>query len=147
MKLYHLILIVVLTLISKPSFADLFGYNKVVTVVKETNSYKFIHFHDWSEKTRKKRFEVTSNENKIFSDTNDFSFLLCVKKKTSDTIFKKPCSVIENLIIDSKNEMVIGISEIKLWNPYQLVVYDFNGNLIFKKRITNSESKLEKVFI
>ena len=43
--------------------------------------------------------------------------------------------------------MVIGISEIKSWNPYQLVVYDFNGNLIFKKRITNSESKLEKVFI
>lgn len=123
-------------------FADMIGYNKIVSIVTENRQYKFIHTHDWSERTRKQRSEVVKGDLNQFTSKNDYSRLICISKGTGGIVFDVPVPALTNLVISPDSKYIVGLSDIKLWNPIRLVIYDINGNLVKHRSVSSVEAQL-----
>lgn len=109
----------------------------------ESENYIVIHFHDWTDKTHDSRYKMISNNQDPFTSENDYSYIECIDKKTGKIIFKKPCPALTKILISPDEKYIVGISNIKLWNPYQLVIFETSGKLIKKRHIPREEAKLD----
>ena len=121
--------------------ADMNSYSDSLKIRVESENLIVIHFHDWTEKSRDKRFKMISTNQDLFDNENDYSYIECIDKNTNQIIFKKPCSALRHIEISTDEKYIIGISNIKLWNPIQLVIFDINGNLLKKRHIAPKEAK------
>lgn len=131
-------------LLLKPnlSFADLIGYNLKKTIIVESQNLIIVHYHDWSDISLEKRYEMMVTDQNPFTSKNDYAYLACINKSTLDTIFKKPCGVLEIIQISKDENYIVGITKIKIDNPYQLVVFTSTGELIEKRHISSNEARL-----
>ena len=137
--------IILLVLLASLSYADPYPYNKVALLKKESKNLLVIHYHDWSNTTKKSRFKMISTHQNPFTEENDYAFILAINKNTQDTIFNSPSPALTKIHISEDEKFIVGISNIMVWNPYQLVIYSDIGELIFKKHIADSEAKLDEV--
>lgn len=86
---------------------------------------------------------VFSSWDSIFDEMiNDFSFMSIIKKHQE--IINIPTIPIDNIIIDDENELIIGLSR-AIESPYQLVIYNFDGTLLFKKKLSSLEIVLDSI--
>ncbi len=131
------IIICLFIILDKYCYADFVSYNSTVTIQLKTDSYTILHHHDYTERGKDERLnEIHYGRNAIFNDTlNTFSFIIVTNSKTGDTLFKKPCPPFTKVLISKDEKYFIGLSNIKLRNPFQLVVFNLQGEVEFKRRI------------
>ncbi len=139
--LSNIILLVFLatSLIAK---ADPFAYNGKVSITAESENFIAKHYHDWTSNTEEELYEMISTDQNPFNEKNNYGYIELLDKKTGKVIFKKPSTALTKIVISENEKHIIGISNIMVWNPYQLVVYDINGMLIKKRNFSSEESKL-----
>jgi hypothetical protein len=101
-----------------------------LNAIPDERIYDELNFDNYKEYLKQKYENGTQ-----FYSNNSFSRLLLITKK-GDTIFSVP--TIFATSIEINREHIICVSNKKIFNDYQIVVYDFTGRMIFKKSISAS---------
>ena len=144
MKLPQYILIIGFLAISFLAKADPTSYSGEVTITAESKKYIAIHYHNWTSDTEEELYDMISTDQNPFDDNNNYAYLELIDKRTGKTIFKKPSTALTQIVISENEKHIVGISNIMVWNPYQLVIYDINGELTKKRNFSSEEAKLTK---
>jgi hypothetical protein len=122
---------------SAPAAADMTGYAGVVTMKAEDAGLAVTHHHDWSDRTRARRFRTTDH---FAADQNDFAWIEVKDAATGVLLFRRSTPALARLWIAPGGDFIVGLSDIMLWNPYQIVVFDRSGALVLKQHITPEEA-------
>jgi hypothetical protein len=123
-------------LLAAVALADAVGYAGVVDLRSETGAVVAEHHHDWSRSTEGARFKMISTTKDPFTADNTYSYLRLLDKASGREIFRKPVPALTHLWISPDSRYVVGLSSIKLWNPYQIVVFSRSGVRIFERAVT-----------
>lgn len=118
-------------------FADMVGYSKVSDIRIESDRLVAEHHHDWSRATEPARFKMITTSKDPFTAENTYSYLRVVDKGTGKERFRAPVPALTLLWISPDSRFVVGLSSVKLWNPYQLVVFDASGRRLLAQDFTN----------
>ena len=129
-------LLLLLLLTAPCARADYVGYNKLVTLHAETGEVRAEHRHDWSDATRAARFKMVTASNNPFTRANDYAHLRLHDKNSGRELFRRPVPAFSHLWISADSQYVVGISNIMLWNPYHIVVFNRSGDRLFEKDMT-----------
>ena len=127
-------------LASPPAAADDGSYDEIRNVTAETAELRAVHHHDWSEATDAKRWKMISGHQDPFRADNDYATLEVTDRKTGQRLFRASVPALTRLWISPDSRYVLGLSEIMVWNPYQLVLFDRAGHLLFRRRIRSEEA-------
>lgn len=112
------------------------------TIIANSLNYTIIHWFKWSKEIEDYIYKEINNE-KIFDDSvNTFSKLKIFSEQENNSIVLSTIPL-KHLIIDEKKKIIVGLSDFSR-SPYNIVVYDIEGNLLFKRRLTIAEIKLNK---
>jgi hypothetical protein len=120
---------------SNSAHADRVGYDKVVNLVAETDTVRVDHHHDWGRATHDARWKMISTTKDPFTADNDYSYLRMYDKATGKELFRRPVPALTHIWISPDSEYVVGISNVMLWNPYQLVVFNKSGDRLLERRL------------
>lgn len=108
-------------------FADSAGYGGQYSVKTERDGFVFRHEHNWGGE-KYELFKDPRYHDRFFTAENDFSHVEAVND-SGDVIFRSPSPALTNLAISPDLKFFVGISNIKLANPYQIVVWDRSGQI------------------
>ena len=133
-----LILSTPLLLAGSSALSDAVSYSKVVDLRAETGVVVAEHHHDWSKATQDARWKMISTTKDPFTAENTYAYLRLVDRPSGREIFKKPVPALTHLWISPDSRYVVGLSNIKLNNPYQLVVFSRSGRRVLEKSITEA---------
>ena len=136
------ILLLTFLAISMAVKADPLAYNEKVLITTESKNFIVKHYHNWTDDTKDELYEMITTDQNPFTYKNNYGYIELLDKKTGKLIFKKPSTALTQIIISENEKHIIGISNIMIWNPYQLIIYDNNGALIKKRNFSSKESKL-----
>ena len=139
----QLLLLTILLFAYNSVIADMVGYSDSLRLRVESKNYIVIHFHDWTDATQENRFKMISSDENPFNSNNNYAFIKCIERTTGKILFKKPCPALTKIEISKDEKYIIGLSFIKLWNPYHLVIFSTDGKLIKKRSIECEEAKLD----
>jgi hypothetical protein len=112
------------------------GYSKIVDLRAETAEVVAEHHHDWSKATQEARWKMISGAKDPFTAENTYSYLSLTDRASGRRIFRRPVPALTYLWISPDSGYVVGLSDVKLANPYQLVVFSRSGQRVFERRIT-----------
>ncbi len=118
--------------------ADAIGYSLVYDCKAENSQFVAEHHHDWSEATRKARWKMISTDKNVLSSENTYSSLLLTSRGDGREIFQVPTPALSYLWISPDSRFIVGVSNIKLWNPLQLVVLNAQGAVLLAKPVDES---------
>lgn len=124
--------------VSSSAQADRVRYDRVVHLSAETADQRVEHGHDWSDATRASRWKMISTTKDPFTAENNYSYLQLREKTTGTVLFRRPVPALSHIWISADAKYVVGISNIKLWNPHQLVVYDRSGDRLLERDLVGS---------
>lgn len=99
------------------------------------------HSHNWSNPNQIRKL-IKDDNDLIFSEKNDFSYISLTNEATAIMEWKIPSPALNKIFISENSEYIICLSKIKYYNPYQLVVLKRSGEVIFRMHITAIEAKL-----
>jgi hypothetical protein len=122
--------------------ADRVGYNQVRVLRKQNSELLIEHHHDWSHRTESQRYRMITTHQDPFRADNNYAFIKCTDKATGRPLFRMPTPALTYLWMSPDSKYIVGLSNIKLDNPYQLVVFDRAGKLLFKQHIALKEAAL-----
>lgn len=122
--------------------ADKSPYSDTIRIVAESQNLRVIHFHDWTESTSEARDQMMRTDQDPFTTSNTYSYLECIDKSSDKVLFRRPCPALHAIEISKDERFIVGISNIKYQNPYQLVVFSANGDLLKKRHVASSEARL-----
>jgi len=117
--------------------ADMVGYSKVSDIRTESDRLVAEHHHDWSRATEPARFKMITTTKDPFTAENTYSYLRVVDRATGKERFRAPVPALTLLWISPDSHFVVGLSNVKLWNPYQLVVFDASGRRLLAQDFTS----------
>ncbi|MFC0349350.1 hypothetical protein [Undibacterium danionis] len=121
---------------SAPAWCDSVGYAEIKKIQFETSDISIVHWHDWStKKNRDARWAMISTDKNPFTESNTYSYIQAFDKKTGNILFKSPVPALTVIWATPDSNYIIGISNIKVWNPYHLVVFNKKGDLLYKAAI------------
>lgn len=120
------------------SRADRVLYEGVADLKAETDLIRAEHHHDWGRDTEKARWKMFSGTRDPFTADNTYSYLRVTERKTGRVLFTRPVPALTYLWISPDSKYVVGLSDIQLWNPYQLVVFTRNGDRVFERSMTEN---------
>jgi len=106
-----------LVFISQYSFSDGIRYNKKVNINIESDNYIINHYHDWT-------WQNTSG------------YIECIDKLTNESIFHVTSPALTKLFISDDEKYIVGLSNIKVDNPYHAVILDISGKYILQKHVS-----------
>lgn len=137
-----LLLFVVLFTMARSCGADGVGYAARRTVELRNDRYSVVHFHDWSEQTRETRFTLIGKlnhyESYFSSASNTFAYVKVYDRSTGNLVFRSPTPALTHLWVSPDSRYLVGLSNVKLWNPYQLIVFSLpDGKLVYKEHIAS----------
>jgi hypothetical protein len=98
----------------------------------------------WDEDVKRR---LVKSKNLIFSDSvNNFSKMDIIYDVTYKLEAPKSIStiLIDDIIIDDSNELILCLSR-KIFSPFQLALYNFKGELLYKKHIHFTEVVLDSI--
>lgn len=78
---------------------------------------------------------------KIFTEDNTFSGLALIDETDGAAFWIKPCPVLSTVWISEDSRYVVGLSNKLLSNPYQLVVFDIDGDVLHAEAISARVAK------
>ena len=114
--------------------ADAVGYSRVIDLEAKGDTFAVRHHHDWSGKTREARDRMMATGRDPFTADNTYASLTWLGRSGA-VVRTLPSPALNWLGVTADSRYVVGLSAIKLDNPYQLVVYDRDGNLLLKRHI------------
>src|SRR5262249_2727319 len=76
-----------------------------------------------------------------FSAENNYSYLELRDKAKGIILFHRPVPALTYIWISPNSKFVVGLSNVKLWNPYQIVVYSKSGDCLFKQDLVGTKLK------
>jgi|GEM_PF-698757 len=123
--------------------ADFIEYNQAKNILIENKDIRVFHHHDWSF-DRERRRKIMSSRLGPFQPENIYAYVECINKKTGQALFKAPSPALTFLWISDNSEYIVGLSDIRLDNPIQLVVFDKSGRLLKKRSISSWEAELTR---
>lgn len=100
----------------------------------------FRHVHNWSSPKVKEFAYDMANPDRIFTADNDFSYVEFIDRQ-GKVLLREPSPAFTVLAV-YEDSYFIGMSDVKLNNPYQLVVWNGNGDIIYKEKIQSHVVKL-----
>jgi hypothetical protein len=59
----------------------------------------------------------------------------CATKATGAELFRRPVPALTHIWISSDSKHLVGISDVMLWNPYQLVVFSKSGDRLLERNM------------
>lgn len=137
---YIVIAVAIFPIIPVLSHAQYYG--REITIDVKCGDYTIVHHHDWTEKTREKRYRLWKEGSDYSDTTNDFSSIYCLNNRTGDTLFIKPCPAFTKILFDSLSNCIVGLSEIRVLNPFQLVIYSTSGEILGSKHMSAREARM-----
>lgn len=134
-----LVLCLIMLTVRHHAFADAAGYTGKTTVAIADARYSVVHYHDWSQ--RGALWEITKlprrESVRIFDGKhNNFSYIKIFDKATGTLQLRLPCPALSVLWLSPDSRYLIGLSDVMVWNPYQLVVYELpSGKRVYAEPI------------
>jgi hypothetical protein len=125
----------VLVVTSTSAHADRSGYSKVIDLRAEAGSLRAEHHHDWSNATRDARWKMISSTKNPFGADNDYSYLRLRDELTGAELFRRPVPALTHIWISPDSKYVVGLSNVMVWNPYQLVVFSKSGDRLLERNM------------
>ncbi|MCJ7483179.1 MAG: hypothetical protein MUO31_09465 [Thermodesulfovibrionales bacterium] len=138
----HFVCFSLLLLLGRNLSPDAAGYAGNKVFLAKNDDLTVIHGHNWSQETREKRWRMIIGDQNPFTRKNDYAYIECVNNKTHDVLFKTPTPALTHLYISEDSRYIVGLSNIKLDNPVQLVLLDNSGKVVFYMSISSEEAKL-----
>ena len=136
----QLFLILLLPFCTSRLRADALAYGGRHEVSATTGSLTFRHVHNWDSPKLRTLFSDLTHHERFFSGANDFSF---VELRDDDKIlFRSRSPALTHLWISPDSQFLVGLSDIMLYNPYQLVVWQRDGTLIHREHISAEVAKV-----
>jgi hypothetical protein len=80
-----------------------------------------------------------------FAADNDYSYLRLRDKATGAELFRRPVPALTHIWISPDSKYVVGISNVMLWNPYQLVVFSGSGDRLLERNISRRSLRPRKL--
>jgi hypothetical protein len=118
--------------------ADAVGYSSVSNCSANSDQLLAEHHHDWSEATRDARWRMISTDKDIFNSQNTYSSLSVKDLGNGRQLFTAPVPALTHLWISGDSRFIVGISNIKLWNPIQVVVFSSRGTRLLARQVQSS---------
>ena len=118
--------------------ADRIGYQGVVDLSAEMGGLRAEHHHDWGGASYAARWKMISTTKDPFTSDNDYSYLRLLDKETGAELFRRPVPALTHIWISPDAKYVVGISNVMLWNPYQLVVYNKSGDRLLARNMVGA---------
>jgi hypothetical protein len=125
-------------------FPDSVGYSGKINIRIESKNYYITHFHDWSKETKDERYKMISKENQNIFENNNYAYIEVYNKNTNEKIVRVPSPALTHLFISEDEQYILGISKIKVWNPYQLIIINIKGEIIKIRHIAPGEAKMNE---
>jgi len=120
--------------------ADTIGYGGVHEGATTVGGLTFRHRHDWSSPKIRPLFLDLTHHERFFSAANDFSF---VELSDGDRLrFRSPSPALTHLWISPDAQFLVGLSNVMLHNPYQLVVWRGDGRVLHREHISARVARL-----
>ena len=120
-----------------PARADRVGYQGVVDLHAESELLTVTHHHDWSPATHDARWKMIATTQDPFSAENDYAWLAVRERASGAELFRRPVPPLNYLWISPDSNYVVGLSEVKSWNPVQVVVFRRDGQRLFEASLAN----------
>lgn len=133
-KIFYLLNILILSI---TAFADHSSYSGQVKLEKFAGKIYIIHTHDYSSKMMKSRLLTQKTPCSIFDTLNTYSKIQ-ISIDSGLTWKISPAPPLSNIVIDTINNKIIGLSQIKYHNHLQIAVYKFDGSLEFSASVSES---------
>lgn len=135
-------------LIFNTAWSDFVAYSESLDLAVQQDGLKVTHHHDWRSRKCSTLFLDLTRHDRIFGPDNDFSLLSVVDANSNEELFRTPVPALTELAVLGNGELVVGISNVKLCNPYQLVVFSRDGERLLAQHVSSyeacfSESELE----
>jgi hypothetical protein len=118
--------------------ADAVSYSSVFGCSAESSQLLANHHHDWSESTHDARWKMISTDRGVFTTQNTYSSLRVSDLRDGKQLFSVPVPALTHLWISQDSHFIVGISNIKLWNPIQVVVFNSRGNRLLAQQVQSS---------
>jgi hypothetical protein len=126
-------------------YPDRAAYSEKIRIRTESKNYLIEHFHDWSLETIHERSQmIVSEDQNPFDKNNNYAFIEAFSKETGKKVFHMPTPALTRLYISEDENYIVGISDIKTFNPYQLIIITMDGEIIKKRHISPQEAKMNK---
>lgn len=132
------ILPVVLLLFANPSLGDRISYHEIKDLRAEGADFVVEHHHDWSAATEERRHTMIVTHQNPFTSENNYAYISAKRKDTGAPLFRQPSPALSWLGVTADSRYIIGLSDIKVHNPYQMVVLDRSGRLIAKHHVSST---------
>lgn len=104
-------------LLAPPALADRAAYRGILDLKKTSDTLSVEHHHDWSTPTH-------------------LSSLRAVDRTSGKELFDKAVPAITYLWISADSQYIVGLSNIKYLNQYQLIVLSRSGRELLKQDIS-----------
>jgi hypothetical protein len=115
--------------------ADGVGYAGVREISVDRGNRRLRHSHDWSAKGLAIGRDHSILALDPFSIRNTFGVVVLSDRTTGDVIFSAPSPALTLLWISDDERYLVGLSDIRLWNPIQVVVYDTVGRILAARAV------------
>lgn len=117
------------------AWADRVGYQGIFDCRVESEVLSAEHHHDWSRATRDARWEMISTTQDVFTPKNTYASLVVTDKNSGAVLFRVPTPALRYLWISGDSKFIVGRSDIQLWNPVQVVVFNSKGRLALARHV------------
>ena len=129
-----------MVLVAVDARGDGIGYGGTRAITVTNGTLTFDHAHNWdSTKVETLFFDLTHHE-RFFSPENDFAFVEL--RDGEKVLFCSPSPALSHLWISPDGQFFVGLSDIMLRNPYQLVVWRRDGTVIHHEHISAEVAKV-----
>mgnify|MGYP006438819783 CR=1 FL=1 len=125
--------------------ADSSAYSGIKRIWAESDDFLVLHYHDWSDwREVREVLNELEGRDQYFQPVNRFSYVRLIKKNSGKIVWESPSTAFSKIWIDPTSSYIVGISNIMLNNPFQLVVFSGNGDVVLKRHITSHLAVFEE---
>jgi len=125
------------------ALADSFAYSGKHDCETRRDELHAVHYHNWSSPKIPELFLDLGNHETFLKEVNDFAYIE-LSNSDGKVLFRQPSSALTYIWISPDHKYIVGLSNVMLYNPYQLMVWGIDGDLIHKEHISSSVARLSK---
>ena len=117
-------------------------YEGEANLVVEDKGIRVTHSHAWGGEQPKAFFFGKGRLASLLSEHNDFSTVTISKGSPETSTHVVPVPPLTNIFLLDSGSLIVGLSDIKLYNPYQVVAFDTQGTILLAEHISENEACL-----
>jgi hypothetical protein len=124
--------------------ADMVGYGGRHDCSTSSEGFVFRHEHDWNWPALDKLMSQHGGDLRaIFSTDNTFSYVELLDRDGKQ-LFRRPSPALTHLWISPEAKYLVGISNVMLRNPYQLVIWQSDGSLVHARHVSDTVARMTR---